>query len=284
MRAATGGGQGVLGALLARQGLARLLGSRPEGVGEPQTGLLRGQPHVLARHGVDGLDLAEAEPQLVGLTGALTGRTDHLGQVALGLDQLGPQARVVLGRLGDVRTGEPVEGRALCSGLQEPVLVGLTVHGDQRLGDLGQYGHGHRGSAHPGPGTPLGRDVAGQHDPVLLDLSPGLLDGVVEAGQAGRGHDPLDARAGGARAHCTGVGATAQQEPEGRDDHRLAGPGLTGDHGQAGPELERRGVDDAEGRDPQLLKHRTRRCRVGGAPPRRASPRRAGRTWPPGGR
>ena len=173
-------------------------------------------------------------------------------------------------------TAEPVEGRALGPGLQEAVLVGLAVHGDQRLGDLGQRGHGHRGSADPGARAPLGRDVAGQHDLVVLDLAPGLLHGVAEAGQRPRRDDPLDPRLPGAGAHGAGVGAAAEQQPEGGDDHRLAGTGLTGDHGQPGAELERRGVDDAERADPQLLKHRLARWSPLSrrrARPRRASPR-----------
>ena len=49
----------------------------------------------------------------------------------------------------------------------------------------------------------------------------------------------------GARAHGARVGPAAEQQPERGHDHRLARARLARDDGQAGPELERRGLDDA---------------------------------------
>ena len=43
--------------------------------------------------------------------------------------------------------GERVEGVPLRGGPQQPVLVGLTVHGDELVGDLGQQRGRHGGAA-----------------------------------------------------------------------------------------------------------------------------------------
>ena len=97
--------------------------------------------------------------------------------------------------------------------------------------------------------------------------------------------DPGGLRAGADRA---GVGTATEEQPEGGHDHRLAGSGLTGDHGQTGPELQRRRLDHPERRDPDLLKHRSaRRPPARGAGDARwthASPRPGARTSPRAGR
>ena len=117
------------------------------------------------------------------------------------------------------------------------MLVGLAVHGHQWLGDLGELGGRHRGAADERPRASLGGDGAGQQHPAVLGLAAELVDGGRER-RAGTGADhALDAGGLGAGAHGAGVGAAAQEQAEGGDDHGLARAGLTGDHGQAGAEL-----------------------------------------------
>ena len=279
-----GRGQGVGLVELAGQRLAGLLGGGAQGVGEPEPGLLGGERGVLAGLRVDRLQLLEAEAEQVGLAGALPGARHHLVELALA----GHQAGVPLGVRGQQRGGllaaEPVEGLALRPGLQQAVLVGLPVHGDQGLGHAGQRGDRHGGAADEGAGAALGRDVAGQHHPAVLDLSPDLLDGGREPGQVADPDHALHPRAAGPRADGPAVGAAAEEQAERGHDHGLAGPGLTGDDGEARAELQGRGVDDAEGPDPDLLKHRGPRPADGGARWSRASPRRAARTSRPAGR
>ena len=165
--------QGVGGALLAREGLAGLLGGGAQGVGVAEPRLLRGQLDVLAGLGGDVLDLAEAEAEQVGLAGPLAGVPDHLGELALDVDELPVEVGVGGEQRGDGRPREPVECVALGARPQQPVLVGLAVHGDQRLGDLREPRDGHRRAADEGARTALRGDVARQHDPVVLDHSPG---------------------------------------------------------------------------------------------------------------
>ena len=99
------------------------------------------------------------------------------------------------------------------------MLVGLAVHRHQRLGDLGQRGHRHRCAAHERARPALGRQVAGQHDPVVLDLAAGLVhlggERVRPASWRRRDHT-LDPRLAGAGADRAAVGAAAEEQARGR--------------------------------------------------------------------
>ena len=85
-----GGGRGaqrVGTPLLAGQGLAGLLGRGAQGVGVAEPGLLRRELDVLPGLRGGGLDLADAEPEQVGLPGTLARMRHHVGQLALDGDQ-----------------------------------------------------------------------------------------------------------------------------------------------------------------------------------------------------
>jgi hypothetical protein len=173
--------------------------------------------------------------------------------------------------------GVGVESLALRLRLEQAVLVGLPVHGDQRLPDARQRGGRDRGATQEAAGATLGGDLAAEQQQVTFDLTTVL---VCNRGDLCTGADhALDA--GGARsgAYGAGVGATAEQQPERGHQHGLAGAGLAGDHGQAGAELQHRLVDHPERADPDLLDHAVtvRRC-VGAARAPHASLRRGGRT------
>ena len=56
------------------------------------------------------------------------------------------QVGVATQQRGGLVAAEAVERIPLRRRPQQPVLVGLAVHGHQRLGDLGQLGRGHRGT------------------------------------------------------------------------------------------------------------------------------------------
>ncbi len=250
-----GGGQGVRLLSVRGQRLPGLLGRGAEGVGEAEPGLLPRQRVVLARLGSDRLDLGEPEPQLVGLPGPVAGRGDHLGELGLGGGEAGVEVGVLRQQAGDVVAGEPVQRFALRPRLEQPVLVGLSVDGDQGLGNLGQDRDRDRGAADEGPRSALGGDVAGQDDAIVLDLAAGVLHRVGEVVRGRRPDDALDPGGSSAGAHRAAVGAATQDQAEGGDEHGLAGTGLTGDDGQSRAELEGRRIDDPEGSDPDLLKH-----------------------------
>ena len=99
---------------LARQRLARALGGDPQRVGVAEPGLLGGELDVLARLRVDLADLLEAEPQQVGLAGAVTGVGGDVVELALGGAQLVVERRGS-GRAGR-RRGRRRTGRARRAG------------------------------------------------------------------------------------------------------------------------------------------------------------------------
>ena len=127
----------------------RLLRGGPEGVGEPEPRLLGGERDVLAHLGRDRLDLLETEAQQVCLLGTLARTGDDV--VELALDGLEPTVQP--GGSPGARPGgsaEPVQRLALRPCPQQPVLVGLAVHGHERFGELGEHRDGHRRTAGEG--------------------------------------------------------------------------------------------------------------------------------------
>ena len=144
-------GEGVGLVLVAGERLAGLLGGVAELVGEAEAGLLGRQGGVLARLGLDGLDLAQPEPEQVGLTRPVTSGRHHLVQLPLGGEQTFVERRVVGQERGHRVAAEAVQRLALGAGLEQAVLVGLAVHRDQWLGDLGKHGHGDRRPADERP-------------------------------------------------------------------------------------------------------------------------------------
>ena len=168
----------------------------------------------------------------------------------------GGRSAYVASSAGQLRTAEPVQRLALRPRLEQPVLVGLAVHRHQRLGDLGQRRtpaptrRRRRPASAPRPTrcgpAPPGRPRPRRRPPRRRSAN---------VGQVADPDHALDPGGPGAGAHRAAVGAAAEQQSERGHDHGLAGAGLTGDHGQPGAELERRGVDHAELADPDLLKH-----------------------------
>jgi hypothetical protein len=146
-----GGPERVGVAALAREGLPRLLRGGAQGVGVAQPGLVGGQLGVFAGLGVDRLDLAEAEPQQVGLPGPLAGAGHDLLELPLGGLEPGVQRGVGRHEGQHRLAAEPVERLPLGPLPQQAVLVGLPVHRHQRLCHLGEPGHRHGGPADPGP-------------------------------------------------------------------------------------------------------------------------------------
>ena len=216
-----------------RERLAGLLGGGAQRVGEAEPRLLGGQLRVLARLPVRRPRSRRGRSAAGRPRGPAPRAGDDGSQLALGRDELVVQPRVTppqpsprpAHRSGRARrAGRPRSSRCWSDWPCTATSGSAT---------LGKRGHRHGGATDEGPRAALGRDVAGQHDPVVLDLSPGLVDGGHEVGQAGDRDDALDPGVLGPGAHRPGVGATAEQQPERGDDHRLAGAGLTGDHGQA---------------------------------------------------
>jgi len=97
---------------------------------------------VLPGQRVDGVDLLQPHSQQLFSLGEFTGPVDPVGELPGGVLPPLPQPAVVGNALG--QAGEPVEHRSLRGWLQQRDGFRLSVHGQQRLGELGQHGERRR--------------------------------------------------------------------------------------------------------------------------------------------
>lgn len=142
-------GLGVLG--VARERAVRERGGGGERLGVAEPLGLGGEFDVLPGARGDGLDLGEPEAQQIGLLDPLAGPGGDLLQLAGDGPQ--PPVRLAVGgeRYGDGLAGVPVERAALPGGLEQALLVGLAVDGDELVGELGEQPDGHGAPAEVGP-------------------------------------------------------------------------------------------------------------------------------------
>ena len=133
---------------------------------------------------------------------------------------------------------EPIEGPALAGGGEEPDVGVLSVQVDEGGGQLGQLRGGDQLAVAVGARTTVAGHHAREDDLVVVDHEASLDDGLV-----------------GARAHHRRIGAIPGQEPDGADEHRLAGARLARERGHPGIEDQRHPLDDAEVADGQLSEH-----------------------------
>ena len=101
--------------------------------------LVGGEQLVLTGLGVDLLDLLQAEPQQVGLLRALARPRGQLLQALGDVAVPAVGGDVAAQRLGHLVAREPVERGALPPGLEQALLVGLAVHGDEVVGDVDEH-------------------------------------------------------------------------------------------------------------------------------------------------
>ncbi len=160
-------------------------GAQRVGMGEPLD--LRGQADVLSRFGGHRLDLGQAEPEQVGLLGALAAPAGDLGEAAPDLAQLLEAAAVGGERLGDLVPGIAVEQVALAGRAQQTLLVVLAVHRDEVLGELAEQPDRGGAPADERPRAPFGRDGTGHDQYAGVELSPRLQR---PGGRGGVGIDP----------------------------------------------------------------------------------------------
>ena len=116
----------------------------------------------------------------------------------------------------------------------------------------------HTAAAEVGPRRSVAADGTGGDDAaVVVTFSSRGIQDLVDLGgdvfaEFTCGETALDDRAFGAGAHPGGVRAGAAEQVQTRDDHRLAGAGLAGEHGETAIELGGRGADRAQRLDTDL--------------------------------
>lgn len=137
-------------------------------------------------------------------------------------------------RHGDAVARVSVEGLSLPGGFEQPLLVGLAVHGDEFVGEFGEHPDRHGPAAEMRPGAPLRGDGTADQQRAVLDLGPGLLGPQGDGVAAGHRDPPLDDGGLGPDPYQGGVGASAEQQPQTGDDHGLARAGLARHRGETG--------------------------------------------------
>ena len=185
--------------------------------------------------------------------------------------------------------GEPfeaargVEQLALRGRAHERLEFVLAVDVDQQYADLAQQLQRHglavqvRAAAAVAADEATDRQLVGRVDRLLAQQPHQRTTRIAEVETAAH----LGAL--GAVAHDFAAGATAGEQLQRIDDDRLAGAGLAGEHGQAGPELDLGGIDDRQIADLQVGQHRFTACGPGRRGPSAASSAAAGSNRSPAG-
>ena len=147
-----------------------------------------------------------------------------------------------------------VEHASLALGAQQRLVFVLAMDVGEAFAEVPQVLLGHRGTVDecartPGPHQHPAHQALGVVQ--VVGREPRAHRGLAVHAELG-GH--LGALAAGA--DLARLGAVAEHQPEGVDQHRLAGPGLAGQHGEAGAELEFHPFDQGEVADLQEGQHR----------------------------
>ena len=201
------------------------------------------------------LDLVDLEGQHLDLPGPLPG----VAPQALGLPKEAGQSGPGGIHRPRVDGPEGIQGPPLGLGHDQGAVLVLAVEFEQTGGGLAQGAHrapcGRRPRPASGPpGPPSG---PGTSSSPSTSAEPALDEGLVRPGP-----------------HHRRVGPPAQQQAEGPDQQRLSGPGLAGQGGHAGSEVDGHVVDDPEVAHVELHQQATHRDPTG----------RPGGTWPAGWR
>ena len=124
-------------------------------------------------------------------------------------------------------------------GIEENLMVVLTVQIDEAAADFAKRGGGRKGAVDERAAPPLCGDLAADdHFPAVDGLENGFNGSQVLA-----------------RTDEVGRSAPSDQEADGADQDALARPRLTRQDGEAGAELQLEAVDDCKMLDAQEAEH-----------------------------
>src|SRR5205823_1000034 len=172
--------------------------------------------------------------------------------------------------------GPGVEELGLMAGIEEELVLVLSMEVDQKIAQGPELGEEYRAAVHRGAALSLPRDLtAHDHAALLLHhLRIERADGFQEVGPAGEIEHALHETPLRSGANPFGVGALSEQQRDRSDDERFAGAGLSGQDVQAGIEGELEAIHERESLNGEPDQHRITRAPWCGSadPPRRASP------------
>ena len=148
--------------------------------------------------------------------------------------------------------GVPVERATLLGRPGQPQLIGLTVHREQPLGELGDHAHRDAAAAEERPGPAFGAHRAGEDEAaVVVGVGAGVGGALPRGGFGGQDEPSLHAGTPGG-ADPAGVGPTTEEQGQAGHDHGLAGAGLPRDDREPTAQLEGDVVDRSQPSDAQL--------------------------------
>ena len=155
-----------------------------------------------------------------------------------------------------LRPGEAVERLALRDRRAEPLLVGLAVHDDEFIAELGEHADRGAASADDRAAAALGGDRPAEQQFAGLDLAAGLGDALGDVPSSGTSHRP-STHACFAPARTAPASARApSSSPSAVTTIVLPAPVSPVTARESGPERKRRLGDDAEVANAELLNHR----------------------------
>ncbi len=209
---------------LAQRGLDRFLD--PLAIHEERA--LLGEALLLARLGVERVELGERMAQVV-LLGA------RLGERAFGvgafLDERAPGAPGALGRLERrAMSAKVVERDAVSRRVHEAALGELRLDLDQALADLAHQSDARRLVVDEGAAAPVGAEIAAQDERVAGGGKAGVGDERARRMVRRQRELGADHRLLGAAAHQRAVRAHAERQAQRVEQDRFAGAGLAGQH------------------------------------------------------
>ncbi len=152
-------------------------------------------------------------------------------------------------------SGVAVQELALRGTAGEGLKFVLAVDIDEDVARLAQQLHRDRLAVEVSARAPI-RAHHAPHDEVATGADRLLLEPLLElAWRATEVEGAGDLGALGAVTHHFGPGAAAGEQLQRIDEDRLAGTGLTGQHGESGAQFELHGIDDGEVTDLQVGQH-----------------------------
>ena len=216
---------------------------------------LGGEGDVFTRQRSGRFDVGDASAKQLGLAFAVACAINKFGPPCFDIEITAIRTFVGSENRVDLGAAESVDGRTLPSRRTHVQLIGLPVHSDEVVGQVGQRADRHRAAAHLRARTAICTHNPADQQRAIVKVGAELIKQASHPPIGWHSQSAVDRGARRTRTNQSRVGTCSEQQAQTRDDHRLAGPGLAGHDGQARRKVKHGVVDDTEIADAQFLKH-----------------------------
>ncbi|MCK7520888.1 MAG: hypothetical protein MZV64_25940 [Ignavibacteriales bacterium] len=193
------------------------------------------------------------EREQVGAAQALALVARELGEA---LAQRGERAvQLVEARGQALGAPVPVEQAAVLVEVEQALVLVLAVHVEEQRRELREVGAAHRRGLDEGSSRPVDLSTRRTMTAPSSGARPRAASHAAASPPAANRDHPRDRRLLRPRADDRGVGAVAEQQPQGADEDRLARARLARQHVQAAGEADLQLLDDRVVVHVQLVKH-----------------------------